>query len=260
MLLKLNGYYSLSCVAELLDLAIERVLELINFGPLIARIQCDGALMVHEDDLAEFRRPALVNSQCPIISGSSTAGGGLFRGSERFGGAQHLATGQAREVAERWAPVVGSDRHEVSTLGRLRTWKLAKRKARLTVPLEVRPRNYAEGYLGFAKQSALHVAVLEAFVGPCPEGHEAAHKNGDKHDNRLENLRWATHAENIAEKTRHGTCSSRTRANLTDEESAEIVRRRDAGESRSRVAADFGVVPQTVSLHTRRHLTLVAQP
>jgi hypothetical protein len=38
-----------------------------------------------------------------------------------------------------------------------------------------------------------HVAplILSAFVGPCPDGHEARHKSGDRGDNRLENLFWA---------------------------------------------------------------------
>jgi hypothetical protein len=35
--------------------------------------------------------------------------------------------------------------------------------------------------------------VLRAFVGPRPSPtHQAAHGNGRRHDNRLENLRWAT--------------------------------------------------------------------
>lgn len=43
----------------------------------------------------------------------------------------------------------------------------------------------------------IHRLVLLAFVGPCPEGTEACHENGDGSDNRLENLRWDTHAANV---------------------------------------------------------------
>lgn len=40
-------------------------------------------------------------------------------------------------------------------------------------------------------------AVLEVFVGPAPAGAEADHQNRVRHDNRLDNLRWLTRAENL---------------------------------------------------------------
>jgi hypothetical protein len=51
----------------------------------------------------------------------------------------------------------------------------------------------------------VHRLMLEAFVGPCPTGHQAAHCDGDRHNNVLTNLRWATRKENEADKLRHGT-------------------------------------------------------
>jgi hypothetical protein len=52
---------------------------------------------------------------------------------------------------------------------------------------------YRDGGRG-GKQRKLYVhrAVLMAFVGPCPEGHEARHLNGEPNDNRLSNLCWDT--------------------------------------------------------------------
>lgn len=44
--------------------------------------------------------------------------------------------------------------------------------------------------------TGVHVLVAEAFFGPPPEGHEVNHKNGDKADNRLENLEYVTKQEN----------------------------------------------------------------
>ena len=44
-----------------------------------------------------------------------------------------------------------------------------------------------------------HRLVLHAFVGECPFGCEALHINGNKLDNRLENLRWGTRKENVAD-------------------------------------------------------------
>jgi len=57
---------------------------------------------------------------------------------------------------------------------------------------------------GNIKQS-VHRLVLLAFVGPCPEGMEACHENGDRTDNRLSNLRWDTRMANSDDRTRHGT-------------------------------------------------------
>lgn len=50
-----------------------------------------------------------------------------------------------------------------------------------------------------------HRLVLEAFVGPCPEGMECRHLNGIRGDNRLENLCWGTHQENYQDRICHGT-------------------------------------------------------
>src|SRR3546814_16009402 len=46
---------------------------------------------------------------------------------------------------------------------------------------------------------------MEAFVGPRPDGMEVAHNDGDPLNNRLENLRYATPAENTDDKLKHGT-------------------------------------------------------
>lgn len=51
---------------------------------------------------------------------------------------------------------------------------------------------------------AVHRLVLEAFVGPCPEGMEGCHEDGDPTNNRLENLRWGTHSSNMLDRVRHG--------------------------------------------------------
>lgn len=47
-----------------------------------------------------------------------------------------------------------------------------------------------------AKGRLLHHLVLEAFVGPRPEGMIALHKDDDPTNNKLSNLRWGTRKEN----------------------------------------------------------------
>lgn len=50
----------------------------------------------------------------------------------------------------------------------------------------------------------VHRAVLMAYVGPCPEGLEACHNDGDPSNNTVGNLRWDTHSANTFDKVRHG--------------------------------------------------------
>lgn len=57
---------------------------------------------------------------------------------------------------------------------------------------------------GIRKTIKIHRLVLLAFVGPCPDGCEGRHLNGDGRDNRLENLAWGTRAENGTDKRSHG--------------------------------------------------------
>ena len=46
--------------------------------------------------------------------------------------------------------------------------------------------------------------VLETFVGPCPDGMECCHQDDDRSNNRLGNLRWDTHANNVRDGYRNG--------------------------------------------------------
>lgn len=97
---------------------------------------------------------------------------------------------------------VGSDGTAWSCLvpgrwGRMGQWKkLIARKAGagyLAVSLSGKSRRY------------IHRLVLQAFVGPCPDGSECRHLDGNPRNNRLENLCWGTRKENTADSVRHGT-------------------------------------------------------
>lgn len=58
-----------------------------------------------------------------------------------------------------------------------------------------------------SKQRVLqvHRLIAEAFYGPCPEGMECCHNDGDHINNKLNNLRWDTKANNELDKEKHGT-------------------------------------------------------
>lgn len=50
----------------------------------------------------------------------------------------------------------------------------------------------------------VHRLVLEAFVGPCPDGLEGCHFDDDPWNNRLSNLRWDTRSGNKSDEIRNG--------------------------------------------------------
>lgn len=72
-----------------------------------------------------------------------------------------------------------------------------------------RPNTYRKVSVGDGygvKHPRVHRLVLETFVGPCPEGHDADHINGDREDNRLANLRWLDAVENRGRHSRKAAC------------------------------------------------------
>lgn len=67
----------------------------------------------------------------------------------------------------------------------------------------LKPSKVGAGYLrvslfyhGKSHNKYVHRIVAETFLGE-PNGREVNHKNGDKTDNRLQNLEWVTRSENV---------------------------------------------------------------
>lgn len=92
--------------------------------------------------------------------------------------------------------------YEVSNMGNVRR---AKPGISTFIGRPVRPVEGSTGYAQVSLRSGekvvrtyVHRAVMEAFVGSCPEGHVVNHKNCDKSDNRLENLEYVTAKRNAA--------------------------------------------------------------
>lgn len=110
---------------------------------------------------------------------------------------------------EEWRPVVGYEGlYEVSDLGRVKRVGAGQGTRPGIRKLHANPRS---GYLSVnlskgnrQRTHRVHRLVLEAFVGPCPEGMESCHADDDRNNNRLENLRWGTHAENCEERRTNG--------------------------------------------------------
>lgn len=85
---------------------------------------------------------------------------------------------------------------------------------------------------GKQRKLRIHRLVLEAFVGPCPDGMECCHNDGDPGNNRLSNLRWDTKSANEFDQVRHGTHVSarKTRCKMDHPfDAVNTVARRDGG-------------------------------
>jgi HNH endonuclease len=122
--------------------------------------------------------------------------------------------------------------------------------------------NIATGYVGVnlckncvQETFVVHVLVLLAFVGPCPQGMEACHNDDVKTNNNLNNLAWKTHVDNIKDRVRNGHNAGILRgenshcAKLTEDLVREArILRRDLGLSYAKIAKRIGNIT-AVTIH-----------
>jgi hypothetical protein len=105
---------------------------------------------------------------------------------------------------EIWRPSLRFPRYHASTLGRIQNAETGH---------ILRPYRMRNGYLQVnlcGNTVTAHTIVLEAFSGPRPKGYQASHLNGDRADNRAENLVWETPPRTIV--GRH--CTERSRPEI----------------------------------------------
>ena len=92
---------------------------------------------------------------------------------------------------------------------------------------------------------AVSKIVLEAFVGPPPNGMEACHfPDRSRTNNRLGNLRWDTRTGNMADQLIHGTRSRGEKVNgskLSKSDVASIREARSKGEQYADIALRYPV-------------------
>lgn len=118
---------------------------------------------------------------------------------------------------------------------------------------------------GRRKRVTVHSLVAAAFLPPRPSGkHEVRHLDGDKHNNRAENLAWGTACENAEDRERHGRTARGGRngarlhpqclhrgerchnAKLTTDLVRTIRARHRAGDRLASIAQSLGVSERTV--------------
>lgn len=141
---------------------------------------------------------------------------------------------------EEWVSIPGYEQaYEVSNMGRVRSldrkiyvtgrfpyYRNQKGKL-LTQQLSIHGCNQVSVSGHSKKCWKVHVLMAFAFFGVRPKGLETCHNNGNSLDNRLFNLRYDTHVNNIKDKEKHGTKQEgqkHYRSKLTNEEAAFIVK------------------------------------
>ena len=161
-------------------------------------------------------------------------------------------------MKERWKPVVGAARYSVSDMGRVMGPGRKGQGPSIITP--VLRSEYLRISIG-RKNFSIHKMVLEAFLGPAPTGKDrCAHWNGNKSDNRLVNLRWASAKENSDDGLRLGEWrgaktffvgEKHPAAKLSHKHTKEIIELYKSGKfSQAAISKKFGVSQSLISMIT----------
>jgi hypothetical protein len=123
-----------------------------------------------------------------------------------------------------WRDGSRQPKYEVSNQGELKSWSVKRRGASMS------PRRNTSGYMqvclrvdGETWYPLVHVLVMAVFGPPKPTPrHRINHIDGNKRNNRIENLEWVTTSENNQHAYKLGLKSVRGERNpqavLTDDE------------------------------------------
>jgi len=172
----------------------------------------------------------------------------------------------AREI---WRDVPGWEGvYQVSCRGRVksleRTCKARGGGTRVIPKRILKAAKDIHGYLtvsfsrdGIKKTYRVHCMICEAFIGVRPNEMEVRHLNGQRDDNRAENLVYGTHQENEADRVLHGTDGNgekNVNAKLTADQVREIRMLLETDVKRHKVAEMFYVDARTIT-HIKNRTT-----
>lgn len=163
-------------------------------------------------------------------------------------------------ASEEWRPCFGGF-YAVSDMGRVRR----ERKGPGTRPGRIlKATSGSNRYLtvdlygnGEHRMMLVHRLVAKAFLPHDPERLEVNHKNGIRHDNRVENLEWVTCSENHRHAFRSGlrtpTRGEQCPQHVLNEATVKLIReRRSRGETTIAISTSLGIRPTTVYAVTQR--------
>lgn len=141
---------------------------------------------------------------------------------------------------EQWKPIEGWP-YEVSNLGQVRRSKRGQRGG--PVGYILKPWYDGHGYPTVNLRDGgrwavnIHKLVANAFLGPCPEGQETHHIDGNCLNNRSDNLVYVTRKSHMRQDHR---------SKLSEADIASCKKRFAAGEMIKDLAAEYGVHPSSL--------------
>lgn len=163
-------------------------------------------------------------------------------------------------LAEEWANIPGYEYHQVSNYGRVRSLDMPIaggngcvhhiKKGQIRKPMD-NGHGYKWVKLSLSGSPIyVHRLVMDVFSpARAPEMTDVNHKDGNKANNRLDNLEWCTRSENMIHAYRQGLSASgesRTQAKLSFSDVCEIRSRYLTGETQQAIADQYGVSRQLV--------------
>lgn len=170
-------------------------------------------------------------------------------------GTPHLHRPVAESLpGEEWRLIPGTEGiYAASNLGRIkreghhlgvigRTWpgKLIEGSTNQDGYLVMRPYRRPD-----RRTVAIHRLVALTFLGPCPEGLEVNHIDGNRTNNAVSNLEYVTHHENVLHAWEHGDIcrkgENNNRAKLTEDDVRAIRAAYEAGASTRVLAKQYGL-------------------
>lgn len=164
-------------------------------------------------------------------------------------------TAESSPGAPEWREITEWPAYEVSSDGRVRRVRQSKGAVagRVLRPLLNRTTGYLSVNLSDqprSKRIDIHRLVAFAFIGQPPsKGHLVAHNDGNRVNNAVSNLRWATQAENLYDCRSHGTAPIGSRnpgASINETDVRAIRRMKLLGIPRQLIAEGYGLHKRSV--------------